>query len=146
MTTRDVHRRSVSTLPRCCLFVLASVSVPASRAQAQATAHAADPVGVWRGTSTCPVRTSPCHDEIAVYRITRARSGDSISVDGRKMVNGKEEEMGILPCRLSAAGTSFTCTMPNSVWRFAMRGDSLVGDLRLLDGTRYRDIRLARSH
>jgi hypothetical protein len=119
--------------------------VLARRGPAQATAGAADPVGIWRGTSVCQVRPSPCHDEIVVYRIARAKARDSISMDARKVVDGHEEEMGILACRLAALGASFTCTMPNGVWRFTIRRDSLIGDLRLLDSTKYRDVRAARS-
>jgi hypothetical protein len=130
---------------RSCLAAVVAVGVLARRGPAQATAGAADPAGTWRGTSVCRVRPSPCHDEIAVYRITRARARDSISVDARKIVNAHEEEMGILACRLAALGASFTCTIPNGVWRFTIRRDSLVGDLRLLDSTKYRDVRVARS-
>jgi hypothetical protein len=130
---------------RFCLAVLVAVAVLAPRGSAQAPSGAADPVGVWRGTSICQVRPSPCNDEIVVYRITRPRASDSISVDARKIVDGREEEMGILPCRLAALGASFTCAMAKGVWHFTIRRDSLVGDLRLLDSTRYRDVRAARS-
>jgi hypothetical protein len=35
--------------------------------------------------------------------------------------------------------------MPNGVWRFTIRGDSLVGDLRSPDNKKSRDVRLSRS-
>jgi len=124
---------------------LAAVCLLAPGAFAQAPAAAASPVGVWRGTSLCKVRPSPCHDEIVVYRITRVNASDSLSLDGRKIVNGQEEETGVLDCRLAASGAQFTCTMANGVWHFAIRGDSLVGELRLPDNTKYRDINTARS-
>jgi hypothetical protein len=132
---------------RPCVAALVAVGVLARRGPAQATATAgtADPIGIWRGTSVCQVRPSPCHDELVVFRITRAKARDSISMDARKIVDAREEEMGILACRLAALGASFTCTIPNGVWRFTIRRDSLIGDLRLLDGTKYRDIRAARS-
>ena len=114
-------------------------------AVAQAPAAASSPVGVWRGTSLCRMRPSPCNDEIVVYRITRVDASDSLSVDGRRIVNGQEAEMGALGCRLAATGAQFTCAMPNGVWRFTIRGDSLVGELRLPDTRKYRDIRTARS-
>lgn len=129
---------------RSCLVALVAVGVLARGAPAQASAGAPDPVGVWRGTSVCLVRPSPCHDEVVVYRITRATS-DSVSVDARKLVNAQEVEMGVLACRIAAVGASFTCTMRNGVWRFTIRGDSLLGELRLLDNTRFRDVRAARS-
>lgn len=116
----------------------------ASPASAQ-PAPSRDPVGVWRGTSLCQVRPSACNDESTVYRITRINTADSISIDARKVVNGKEEEMGVLGCRLDAGSAQITCSMPNGVWHFALRRDSLVGELRLPDGRKYRDIRAMRS-
>ena len=115
-------------------------------AQEPTTPPAANPVGVWRGTSLCTVRPSPCNDEIAVYRITRVNANDSVSLDARKVVNGQEEEMGgPIGCRLSAKGGQLTCTVSYGVWSFAIRGDSLVGSLTRPDGTKYRDIKTARS-
>lgn len=115
------------------------------RVPAQATAGAANPVGVWRGTSLCLVRPSPCHDEVVVYRITRLNASDSLSLDARKIVDGREEEMGVLACRFAASDVSLTCTIPRGVWRFTIRRDSLVGELRLPDNTKFRDVRAARS-
>lgn len=130
---------------RSSLAALVAVAVLARRGPAQATAGAANPVGVWRGISSCQVRPSPCRDESVVYRITRAKASDSLSVDARKIVNGQEEDMGVLVCRLAARGASFTCMLPTAVWRFTIRRDSLVGELRLSDSTKYRDVRAARS-
>jgi hypothetical protein len=129
---------------RSWLIAVVAVGVLARRAPAQA-ADTADPTGVWRGTSVCLVRPSACKDEIVVYRIIRAKASDSISVDARKIINARDEEMGVLPCRMAALGASFTCAIPNAVWRFTIRGDSLVGDLRRLDNTKFRDVRAARS-
>lgn len=118
--------------------------VLAHRLSAQVTARA-DPVGTWRGTSLCQVRPSPCHDENVVYRITRTSTGDSLALDGRKIVNAAEEEMGVLACLFNAPSAQITCRMANGVWRFTIRGDSLVGDLRRPDGTKLRDVRTVRS-
>ena len=122
-----------------------AVVVLARRGPAQATGAAPDPVGVWRGTSLCLVRPSPCNDEVVVYRISRSKTSDSLSMDARKIVNSREEEMGVLACRITAAGTGFTCTMRNGVWNFTIRRDSLVGELRLPDSTKFRDVRAIRS-
>jgi hypothetical protein len=126
------------------------VSAPAIVAQSSTTRaptprQSASPIGVWRGTSTCRVQPSACHDEIVVYRITQAAARDSATMDARKIVNGQEEEMGILACGLAAHGWSLTCTMRNGAWHFAVRGDSLVGELRLPDSTRFRDVRAIRA-
>jgi hypothetical protein len=105
----------------------------------------ADPVGTWRGTSLCQVRPSACHDESVVYRITRTTARDSLALDGRKIVNAAEVEMGVLGCRLEAPSAQLTCSIPDGVWQFTIRGDSLVGELRLSDGTKVREVRTRRS-
>ena len=127
------------------VIALAVACLLARGALAQVPAAASNPLGVWRGTSLCRVRPSPCNDEIVVYRITRVNASDSLSIDARKIVNGQEEEMGVIGCRSAASGAQLTCAMPNGVWRFTIRGDSLVGELRLPNNTKYRDISTARS-
>jgi hypothetical protein len=130
---------------RTSVIAFAAACLLAHGALAQLPAGASNPVGVWRGTSLCRVHPSSCNDEIVVYRITRVNASDSLSIDARKIVNGQEVEMGVLGCRLAASGAQITCTMPNGVWRFTIRGDSLVGELRLPDNTKYRDISAVRS-
>ena len=130
---------------RSSLFAVVAVSVLAHRMPAQASTGTVTPVGTWRGTSLCLVRPSPCHDEVVVYRITPVKGSDSLSMDARKIVNGKEEEMGVLSCAFTAQGASLACPMRNGMWRFTVSRDSLVGELRTPDGTRFRDVRTARS-
>ena len=129
------------------LAAVAVASLLARAASAQSPAQqpaAATPVGTWRGTSLCLVRPSPCNDEVVVYRITHMKSSDSVAVDARKIVRGEEQEMGVLACRLMPP-TGLTCTMPQGVWHFSARNDSLVGELRLRDNTKYRDVRTMRA-
>ena len=130
---------------RSSLVALVVVLALAHRAPAQMVPRAPVPVGVWRGTSLCLVRPSPCKNEVVVYRITRLNASDSLSIDARKIVDAREEAMGVLACRLATPGTSITCTMKNGVWRFTVRGDSLVGELRLPDDTKFRDVRTTRT-
>lgn len=132
---------------RCLPTFLALVAV-AQRAPGQTTqtTPAMNPIGVWRGTSKCLVRPSPCHDEITVYRIATTTKADSVSLDALKIVNGQEEDMGVLACKVSAQGASLTCTIPHGVWLFTVRGDSLTGELRTPGNIKFRDVRAARSH
>ena len=130
---------------RSSFVALVAVVVLAHRTPAQAATGTSNAVGVWRGTSLCLVRPSACNDEVVVYRIARLNTSDSVSLDARKMVNAREEEMGVLLCRLTTSGASITCTMKNGVWHFIVRRDSLVGELRLPDDTKFRDVRTARS-
>jgi len=79
------------------LAAVAVASLFALAASAQSSAQqpaAATPVGIWRGTSLCLVRPSPCNDEVGVYRITHMKSPDSVAVDARKIVRGEEQEAG----------------------------------------------------
>jgi hypothetical protein len=132
--------RSRLTLAGAAVACLISRGIPA-----QAQSPAMNPVGVWRGTSLCQVRPSACHDETVVYYISRGSSPDSLLLDGRKVVNGKELEMGVLGCRYTASGAQLTCAIPSGIWRFAIRGDSLVGDLKSPNGVKFRDVRTVRS-
>lgn len=102
-------------------------------------------VGIWRGTSVCLVRPSPCKDEIVVYRVGRTKAADSLTLDARKIVRGEEEEMGVLACHFTSPNGPLTCAMPRGTWQFRVRRDSLVGELRLTDNTKFRDVRTARS-
>ena len=119
------------------------LSLGCSTRNAQTQTVTPDPVGVWRGTSRCMQRPSSCNDEIVVYRITRINTSDSLSIDAFKIVNGQEDEMGVIGCRVS--GTQLRCPMPNGTWHFTVSRDSLVGDLKLPDNTKFRDVRTVRS-
>ena len=131
------HLTNILALSAACLLAHGTL--------AQAPAAASNPVGVWRGRSLCRVHPSPCKDEIVVYRITRVNASDTLSLDAAKIVNGKEDPMGVLSCRSAASGSRVTCTMPNGVWRFTIHGDSLTGELRLPDNTKFRDVTTTRS-
>jgi hypothetical protein len=135
-----VHRQlSLVTTIAICFFACPALV-------AQSAAHAPSPVGIWRGTSLCTVRPSACNDEIVVYRITRRATADSLTIDARKIVNGREEEMGTLGCAYMTADSQLRCTIPNGEWQFRLRSDSLLGELRLPDGRKFRDVRTAREH
>ena len=125
---------------------LASALAGAACAQAPAKPPATlSTVGTWRGTSTCLVRPSACNDEIVVYRITPTKSPDSVTLDAFKIVGGEEQDMGVLGCRLTPQSGQITCTIPRGVWHFAARNDSLTGELRLPDNTKFRDVRATRA-
>jgi hypothetical protein len=103
------------------------------------------PVGIWRGTSVCLVRPSACHDEIVVYYIARTKAVDSMTVDARKIVRGEEQGMGVLDCRFTSPNGPLICAIPQGTWQFTIRKDSLVGELRLPDNTKFRDVKAVRS-
>jgi hypothetical protein len=127
---------------------LAIASLLARGAGAQSPSRqpaATTPVGTWRGTSVCLVRPSACNDEIVVYRIAPTKAADSLTMDARKIVRGEEQDMGALTCHFTPANGAVTCAMPQGTWQFRVRNDSLVGELRLADNTKFRDVRTARA-
>lgn len=126
--------------------MLLLVGVAPANAQSPSQSRTtATPVGTWRGTSLCLVRPSACNDETVVYRITQMKAADSLAIDARKIVRGEEQEMGVLDCRLVPGTGQITCIIPQGIWRFSVRNDSLTGELRLPDNTRYRDVRTVRA-
>src|SRR3954447_8811384 len=53
-------------------------------------------LGHWTGTSTCTAVRPACHDEIASYYIKPGPSADVVTVDGGKIVDGKDVSMGLI--------------------------------------------------
>ena len=67
-------------------------------------------IGTWNGTSICQIKNSPCHDETVVYHISKKRGVDTFFINAGKIVNGVEEEMGILPFVYNKKTNQFTST------------------------------------
>lgn len=125
-------------------LLIASMLAAGAGAQSPPQHAAINPAGEWRGTSMCLVHPSACHDEVVVYRITHAKAADSLSIDARKIVSGEEQGMGVLSCRLTPTNALLTCVIPLGIWQFRVSNDSLVGELRLPNHTKFRDVRAAR--
>ena len=100
--------------------------------------------GVWRGTSLCQIKSSPCHDEQVVYHISKKAGVDSFEVVANKMVDGKEENMGTLIFFLDAKGQFVSVDEARGGrWEFQRIGNKLSGRLiykgqlyRLIDVTK----------
>ena len=102
--------------------------------------------GVWRGTSECMVKNSPCHDETNVYRIT-AIAGKSYRyrVAGSKIVDGQEIAMGpTLNWDYDPRIRTLTFAVGNGHFWLKVDGDTMDGGLMLADMTVYRKIHLER--
>ena len=80
-----------------------------------------------------------------MYRITQMKAADSLAFDARKIIRGEEQEMGVLGCRLVPSSGQITCILPQGVWHFTVRNDSLTGELRLSDNSKYREVRTVRA-
>jgi hypothetical protein len=86
--------------------------------------------GVWKGTSICQLKNSPCHDENVVYHISRNENG-SFAVVMNKVINNKEEEMGTLIFSYDSAHQILSSVneVQNSRWDFKVKGLKLEGTL-----------------
>lgn len=109
-------------------------------------AQAPQVAGVWRGTSECLVKDSPCHDETNVYRIT-AVAGKSYRyrVAGSKIVDGQEIAMGpALNWDYDPEKHILSFAVGNGHFWLRVDGDKMDGGLMLADMTVYRKIHLER--
>jgi hypothetical protein len=87
--------------------------------------------GIWKGTSLCQIKNSPCHDEIVVYHISKDSTGKSYEVIANKIVNGKEEYIGTIPFTYDDKQKVFISvdSARNARWEFKMTGSVMKGTL-----------------
>ena len=95
--------------------------------------------GVWKGTSLCQVKNSPCHDETVVYHISKDSTGRSFDVIANKIVNGKEEYMGTINFIYDNKQKVFVSidSVRNAKWEFKLIGNEIKGTL-IYKGDLYR--------
>src|SRR5215467_9718182 len=90
--------------------------------------------GTWQGTSLCQVKSSPCHDENAIYHISKAANGKTYTMQMNKIVNGVEEEMGVSDGVYDETKHTLTTTTRDrqgkaAVWLFKIDGKQMHGTL-----------------
>ncbi len=124
----------------CYFFILTAVIQPA-KAQARYDSLI---TGIWKGSSLCQVKNSPCHDETVVYHISKKSGTDTFSVLANKIVNGAEEEMGVIPFGFNAKTMQLVSNAYNSTWNFTIKGNNMDGTL-LHNGELYRIIKLSKT-
>ena len=97
--------------------------------------------GVWKGTSLCQIKNSPCHDEIVVYHISKDSTDKSYQVIANKIVDGKEEYMGTIPFTYDDKQEVFVSvdSVRNARWEFKITGNAMKGTL-MFKGDLYRII------
>ena len=122
------------------IFCLASVS---NQAQTGPVKSDTLLIGTWKGTSICQIKNSPCHDETVVYHISKNTGVDTFYINASKIVNGVEEEMGILPFIYNKKTNQLTSTAYGT-WTLNIEGTKLEGTL-FVRGDLYRKI-LLRKH
>ena len=95
-------------------------------------------IGTWNGTSICQIKNSPCHDETVVYHILKNKGTDSFYINASKIVNGMEQEMGILPFVYNKQANQLTSTA-YGIWTFKIEEAKLEGTL-MVNGDFFRKI------
>ena len=100
-------------------------------------------IGTWTGTSLCQVRSSPCHDEIAVCHISKGSKPNTFHFIMNKMVSGKEEDVGVLDYVYDASARTLTSIDEKRklVWKFTLMNKTMEGTL-FYNNVLYRVIKL----
>lgn len=106
--------------------------------------------GVWKGTSLCQVKNSPCHDETAVYHISPSGKPGVYKMQMNKIVNGAEEEMGVTDfvydrSKHSLTGITKDRQQREGVWKFIVKGGHISGTLVIDGNTLYRKIEVTKQ-
>ena len=115
-----------------------------------AAADARQPLlGHWTGTSICTGVRPACHDEIASYWIKPGPSNDVVTIDACKIVNGKDESMGMIDLHADFAThvLSGFVEMNNQRWpiTLAWSGDTITGTYKQPDGQIVRNVRIKKQ-
>ena len=100
--------------------------------------------GTWKGTSICQVKNTACHDETVVYHISNNKDVDTFYINAGKIVNGVEEEMGILPFVYNKKTNQLISTSYGT-WTFNIEGFKLEGTL-FVHGDLYRKIKVYKQY
>jgi len=87
--------------------------------------------GIWKGTSLCQIKNSPCHDEVVVYHISKDSTGKSYEVIANKIVDGKEDYMGTILFTYDGKQKVFVSvdSVRNARWEFKITGSTMKGTL-----------------
>ena len=114
---------------------------------------AADPrqplIGHWMGTSLCTSVRPACHDETASYWVKAGKKADMVTIDGGKIVDGKEAIMGTDDFKVDFAAHTLTAVPDSGGTRrnlsFTWTGETMTGTLKSAEGQVIRNIRLAKK-
>jgi hypothetical protein len=99
-------------------------------------------VGTWHGTSLCADKQvdRACHDEEVIYEIDSAAGPRGpVRWQADKIVNGVRENMGVSRLTYDSMAHNWFWNVQmrvHGLWTLAVRGDSVIGDLRELPARR----------
>ena len=103
-------------------------------------------IGTWKGESICQVKSSPCHDEIAIYHISKGDKPNTFHFIMNKLVNGVEEDMGVLDYIYESSTNTFIYIDDKRklIWKFKVKNDTMEGTL-VYNNVLYRVIKLSKA-
>ena len=136
-------KRNISSIS-----VLSVLLLTAHSCSSQATKDNIE--GIWKGTSLCQVKNSPCHDESVVYHISKSLKPGTYTVQANKMVNNVEEEMDALDFAYNKSSQTLTCIMKDrqqreGIWTFIIKDSEMTGTLITEGKVLYRKIELSKK-
>ena len=102
-------------------------------------------IGTWKGDSTCQVKNSPCHDEKAIYQISKSKEAGKVTIDLGKIVAGKAESMAVLDFTYDPVKQRLVCEQKYGVWELIVEGDKMEGKLTTPDQVLYRRMSLKKE-
>jgi hypothetical protein len=127
------------------MIFLATPVVANSQSSPVIDGGAASFPGVWKGDSVCQFKDSPCHDEVSVYYVTKGAQRDNFQMTMNKVVDGKEETMGTVGCKVGADTGTYVCRLNDfTLWSWKLDRNVLDGTLQYR-GQLYRKIHLTRT-
>jgi hypothetical protein len=101
--------------------------------------------GVWKGTSICQVKNSPCHDENDVYYISKG-TGKTYEIKAYKIVEGKEDFMGTIMFAYDEKQDLYVSVNKDPAkWEFKITGNIMKGSL-VVKGNLYRIVELKKEN
>lgn len=131
--------------PGAAIWIAAFFAAQIPGGNAQIAGSQTQITGTWRGSSECAIKSSPCNDEINVYRFSEIAGRPGwFSGTGSKIVNGREISMGALDWQYDAKSQSLQSNTPHGTFRLVVHEDKMEGSLLLPDGRVYRRIHLTR--
>ena len=103
-------------------------------------------IGTWKGTSVCQIKSSPCHDELAAYHLSKGDKPGIYHIVANKIINGVEEDMGAFDFSFEAGTGTLTYTdeARDAVWKFKVSGNKMEGTLHY-KGQLFRIIKLTKE-
>ncbi|HEX5001856.1 MAG TPA: hypothetical protein VFW78_05135 [Bacteroidia bacterium] len=132
--------KQVKALLICFILVLFDTHVNAQQGD---TKSATSFIGKWKGVSICQQKNSPCHDETVVYTISKMLDNDTIFIQASKIVNGEEQDMGILQCLFDENANKLVSVEGHGNWTFMLKENVIYGEL-IYQEHLYRKVRITK--